>query len=173
MEINQKKSINYYNRSLHRDIGFFLIGLTVIYCLSGILLIYRETGFLKNEKQIEKKLSPDIQLSELGRILHIRNLEISGTEGDVVYFQNGNYNKTTGVVKYSEKVLPAFLEKFNNLHKRSSRDMSHLFSTIFGILLLFMAVSSFGMYKKESRLFSRGLVLAGSGIVVTLILLFL
>jgi len=76
-------------------------------------------------------------------------------------------------VKYSEKVLPSFLEKFNNLHKKSSRDLTHLFSTIFGILLLFLAISSFWMYKKESKMFRRGLMLAGSGIVVTLILLFL
>jgi len=173
MEIKAKKSINYYIRALHRDIGFFLIGLTIIYSLSGILLIYRDTGFLKNERQIEKKMSPDLEVSELGRIVHIRNLEITRTAGNVIYFQNGSYDKSSGIVKYSERVLPSFLEKFNNLHKKSSRDLTYVFSTIFAILLLFLAVSSFWMYKIESRMFRRGLVLAGSGIVVTLILLFL
>ena len=40
-------SIHYWIRSLHRDIGFFLVGLTLVYVLSGILLIYRDTGFLQ------------------------------------------------------------------------------------------------------------------------------
>lgn len=40
-------TIHYWIRSLHRDIGFFLVGLTLVYVLSGILLIYRDTGFLQ------------------------------------------------------------------------------------------------------------------------------
>ena len=45
MEQKEKKSIHYYMRGLHRDIGFFLIGLTLIYSISGVLLIYRDTDF--------------------------------------------------------------------------------------------------------------------------------
>lgn len=40
-------TIHYWIRSLHRDIGFFLVGLTLVYVFSGILLIYRDTGFLQ------------------------------------------------------------------------------------------------------------------------------
>lgn len=40
-------NIHYWIRSLHRDIGFFLVGLTLIYVFSGILMIYRDTGFLQ------------------------------------------------------------------------------------------------------------------------------
>lgn len=40
-------SIHYWIRSLHRDIGFFLVGLTLVYVLSGVVLIYRDTGFLQ------------------------------------------------------------------------------------------------------------------------------
>lgn len=39
--------IHYWIRSLHRDIGFFLVGLTLVYVISGLLLIYRDTGFLQ------------------------------------------------------------------------------------------------------------------------------
>ena len=74
METKEKKSSNRYMRSLHRDFGFFAIGLTLIFSISGIVLIYRDTDFLKFEKQIEKQLSPNIKESELGMILHIRNL---------------------------------------------------------------------------------------------------
>jgi hypothetical protein len=173
MEAKEKKSINYYMRALHRDIGFFVIGLTIIYSISGIVLIYRETGFLKHEKQIEKQLSPNIKESELGMILHIRNFEILKTEGNVIYFQNGTYNKTSGIVKYSEKGLPTVLEKFNNLHKKSSKNLTHLFSTIFGILLFFLAISSFWMFKLKTKMFRRGIIFAGLGFIIAIILLFL
>ncbi len=173
METKEKKSSNHYMRSLHRDIGFFAIGLTLIFSISGIVLIYRDTDFLKFEKQIEKQLSPNIKESELGMILHIRNLEILKAEGDVVYFQNGTYNKASGVARYSEKVLPTFLQKFNNLHRKSSKNLAHLFSTIFGILLMFLAISSFWMFKPNSKMFRRGIILAGSGLIFAIILLLL
>jgi hypothetical protein len=173
METKEKKSIQYYMRALHRDIGFFVIGLAIIYSISGITLIYRDTGFLKHEKQIEKQLSPNIQESELGAILHMRNLEVSKTEGDIVYFKNGTYNKTTGIVNYSENVLPTFFEKMNNLHKKSSKDLTHLLSAIFGALLLFLAISSFWMFKPNTRMFRRGLLFAGIGFIIAIILIFL
>jgi len=173
METKPKKSLNYYMRSLHRDIGFLVLGLTIIYSISGIVLIYRETGFLKHVKQTEKQLSANINESELGGILHIRNMEGLKTEGDVVSFKNGTYNKTTGIVIYSESALPAFLEKLNNLHKTSDKGVTHWFSTIFAVLLFFLAVSSFWMFKTNTKLFKRGLIFAGIGLSAAVILLFI
>jgi hypothetical protein len=173
MERKEKKSINYYMRALHRDIGFFVIGLTVIYSLSGILLIYRDTSFFKHEKQIERKLNPGIPESELGMVLHVKDFDVIKTDGDIVYFHNGTYNKTTGVANYKDKILPAFLDKFNNLHKASNRALVHWFTTIFGILLFFLAISSFWMYKPNTRLFRRGFILTGIGLLAAILLLFL
>jgi len=173
MQTKEKKSINYYMRSLHRDIGFFVIGLTIIYGLSGILLIYRETGFLKTEKHIEEKLNPNIPESELGMVLHMKNFEVTKTDGDIVYFQNGTYNQATGIANYSEKTLPDFFDKLNKLHKASSRSIVHWFTTLFGVSLLFLAISSFWMYKPKTKMFRRGIILAGSGFVLSIILLFL
>jgi hypothetical protein len=169
----EKKSFSHYMRALHRDIGFFAIGLTIIYAISGIILIYRETGFLKSEKQIERQLSPNIKESELGMALHLRNFQVTKTEGDVVYFQNGTYNKTTGLVKYTDKALPTIIEKFNSLHKKSSRGITYIFSTIFGLSLLFLAISSFWMFKPKTKMFRRGILFAGLGLVLAIVLLFL
>jgi hypothetical protein len=166
-------SFIYCMRSLHRDVGYFIIGLTIIYSISGVVLIYRNTDFLKSEKQIEKQISPNLKESELGGILHVRNLEIVKIEGDIISFRNGTYNMATGVVNYSEKTLPAFLERFNNLHKKASGSISYLFSTIFGVLLLFLAISSFWMFKPTTKMFRRGIIFTGSGLLLAIILLFL
>ena len=52
----EKKSLNQLMRAWHRDIGFFIIGLVIIYALSGIALIFRDTDFLKHNIKFEKKL---------------------------------------------------------------------------------------------------------------------
>lgn len=167
-----EKSINYYMRTLHRDIGCFLIGLTIIYCISGIMLIYRDTHFLKEPKLIERHLPPNIKEQELGMILHMRNFKVLRTEGDVIYFINGTYNKATGVANYSAETLPLTLEKFNNFHKLSTKNPVHWFSLMYAILLLFLAISSFWMYKPKSKSFRRGIIIASTGFISVIIILF-
>jgi hypothetical protein len=160
-------------RALHRDIGFFVIGLTFIYSISGMLLIYRDTDFLKSEKIVERQLQPNMEVFEIGNALHQRGMEVQKEDAEILYFRNGTYNKVTGVAKYTEKSLPVFLEKFNNLHKKASGSLSHYLSVIFGVALLFLAISSFWMYSPKSKLFRRGLILAGTGIISSVIFLFL
>ena len=171
MEEKENKSINHWIRSLHCDIGFFAIGLTIIYSISGIVLTYRDTDFLKYETIVERTLSPNIETSELGKVLRLKDMKVLKNEGEIVYFQNGTYNKTTGLVKYSEKKLPEILNKLNNFHKASSKNLKHLFSTTFGILLLFLAISSFWMFKTKTELFRRGICVAGLGVVFAIIFL--
>ena len=55
------KNMRYYMRFLHNNIGFFIAGLVVIYSLSGILQIYRDTDLLKHDVVTQKKL--DINLA--------------------------------------------------------------------------------------------------------------
>lgn len=171
LEQSEKKSINQYMRSWHRDIGFFVIGLIVIYSISGVVLIYRDTNFLKHETLVEKELPPNMESSELEKALRLRDFQVLKTDGGIIYFKNGTYDKETGVAEYSAQELPSWINKFNNLHKSSSKSLVHWFTTIFGILLLFLAISSFWMFKPKTKLFRRGIYFAASGIVVAILLL--
>ena len=40
-------------RVIHRYLGFFLAGIMAVYALSGIVLVFRKTDFLKKEVKIE------------------------------------------------------------------------------------------------------------------------
>lgn len=173
MEEKKKKSINTIIRSLHRDIGFFVIGLTIIFCFSGIILIFRDTDFLKKETVIEKQLDAQIETSKLGEALRMRHFNIDKEIGDTVYFNNGSYNKKTGMAIYSEKRLPWLVDKLNRFHKTSSRGTVHWPLTIFGILLLFLAVSSFWMFKPKTKAFKRGLYISGVGFLAAIAMIFL
>jgi hypothetical protein len=38
-------------RELHRYLGFFLVGIMSVYAISGVVLIFRDTDFLKKGKR--------------------------------------------------------------------------------------------------------------------------
>ena len=142
MKQNDKKTYIQVMRSLHRYIGFFVVGLTIIFGLSGIVLVYRDTDFLKREVTIERELEKNLEAAELGNILRIRGFTVLKSDGDILYFQNGYYNQATGIVKYSLKELPEFLRKLNSFHKTASKQAIHLVAVAYGISLIFLAISS-------------------------------
>src|SRR5664279_3981675 len=129
------KNLRYYMRFLHNNIGFFIVGLVVIYSLSGIIQIYRDTDFLKHDVYNEKKLAPKLPAPQLKEVLRYRDFTIDKTEGNIVYFKNGTYNSVTGIANYTTKEWYGFIVPFTELHKTSSRGIAHYFTTIFGILL--------------------------------------
>jgi hypothetical protein len=171
MENAKRKSIYSWMRLLHRDIGFFAIGLTVIYCISGIMLTYRDTDFLKSETQIEKSTEPGLSANQLGRVLHLKSLNVINENEKEISFTDGTYNKETGVASYTSKELPALLRAFNSLHFVSSQDSRHWFTALYAISLLFLAISSFWMYKPGSKHFKRGIIISISGVVFSILLM--
>ena len=173
MEQKRTKTINQIMRGLHRDVGSFIIGLIFIFTLSGIVFIYRDQDFLKQETRIEKTVSPNIKPSDLGAALKIKDLKITRTAGETLYFKNGSYNTATGAASYSSQELPFLLKKFSDIHKSNSQNPVHWITTIFGVLLLFLAISSMWMFKKGTKLFRRGIIIAGAGILFTMLLFFL
>ena len=171
MEGKKKKSLQQIMRSLHRDIGFLMIGMTLIYAISGIILVYRDTGLLKSEKTITRQLPPNLEEQQLGMMLHLFDFKVEKTEGDLVYFGNGTYNKTTGEAIYQSVSLPDFMNKLNGLHKASSQSKTHWFTTVFGVLMLFLAVSSLWMFKAKTKHFKRGVVISALGLLVAVVML--
>lgn len=167
------KPLQCYLRALHRDVGFFVIGLTIIYSLSGIVLIYRDSDFLKQETEVEKTLPAGLEPDEVGKELHLRNFSLISSNDESIRFQNGTYNKETGVAVYTVKELPAILKVFADLHKTSSRNVLHWISLTYGLLLMFLAISSFWMIKPGNKLFYRGIIIASAGIVFSIFVLIL
>jgi succinate dehydrogenase/fumarate reductase cytochrome b subunit len=172
METKEKKSLTYYARYLHRNIGFFIIGFTLIYSLSGIVLIYRDSDFMKAEKTVKLNLKPGLKDSELGQALRMREFKVTETRGDLILFQGGSYNSSTGETVNTVKELVFPFNKLTNLHKTPSKNIIHWFNLFFGISLLFMAVSSFWMFNSRSKLFRNGIYVIVAGVVVAFALLF-
>jgi len=160
-------------RVYHRYLGFFLSGIMAVYGISGIILIFRDTDFLKSEKQIEAHLERNLPDDELGRALRIREFKVDKTEGDVMYFKTGVYNKVTGVATHKVKQLPFIVEKMTKLHKANSGSPLFFLNIFFGVSLLFFVVSAFWMFIPNTPLFRKGLYFALAGLGLALILLFI
>jgi len=158
-------------RLYHRYLGFFLAGIMAVYAVSGITLIFRDTDFLKQEKQVEKKLEPNISGEELGRAMRMRDLKIEKEEGDILTFKQGTYNKATGVASYTTKELPRFVEKLTQLHKANTRNPLFFLNIFFGLSLLFFVVSSFWMFMPGTSVFKKGMYFTLGGIALVLIML--
>lgn len=159
-------------RVLHRYLGFFLVGIMAVYAVSGIVLIFRDTDFLKSEQTVEEKIAPNVTNEKLPKALRLKRLKVEKEEGDLVYFQYGDYNRKTGVAHITTKELPYVLDKMTHLHKAKSEDPLFYLNIFFGLALLFFVISAFWMYMPKSDVFKRGMIFTLAGVILTLVLLF-
>ncbi|MFP3593356.1 hypothetical protein [Chryseobacterium sp. SIMBA_038] len=167
------KDTRTFMRITHRYLGYFLAGIMAVYAVSGVLLVYRDTDFLKKEKKYEKTIAKNLNEKELGKELKMKNFEVEKTEGDILKFKQGTYNSVTGEAKYSKKELPFVLDKMTKLHKAQSKGTLSPLNTFFGIALFFFVISSFWMFNPKTKAFKRGMIFTIAGLVVSIILLFI
>ncbi len=165
--------VNDKMRIYHRYLGFFLAGIMAVYAISGVVLIFRDTDFLKSEKQVEKQLKPNLSNEEVGRELRIRDFKVASETADQLIFEKGTYNKQTGNAVIKVKELPYVMDKMTHLHKANTSHPLFYLNIFFGASLLFFVVSSFYMFLPHTSVFKKGLYFAGAGVLLTLILLFI
>jgi hypothetical protein len=166
-------TINNRMRIYHRYLGFFLAGIMTVYALSGVIMIFRDTNFLKQEKRMEKKLAPNLSAEQLGKEIRVRDLKATSDNGQLITFKQGSYDKISGEVKYVTTALPPALEKLTQLHKASSKQPLFYLNVFFGVSLLFFVLSSFWMFLPGTSIFKKGMYFTLAGIILTLALLFI
>ncbi len=156
-------------RKYHRMIGFFLAGVMIIYASSGVLLIFRTTDFLKFEHITEQQLPQELSVIELGQQLRLKNFRVTEEHSDHILFVQGQYSKTDGIARITTKRYPAAVQKLVDLHKATPDSPLFFMNVLFGLGLLFLAVSSFVMFVRQAPAFKSGIKYAAAGIVVALV----
>ena len=159
-------------RTYHRYLGFFLAGIMAIYAVSGMLLIFRNTDFLKVDKTRTETLAKDIKPEELGRALRIREFAVEKSENGILYFKQGQFDTNTGIATIRSKELPTALDKLTKIHKANTNSPLFFLNLFFGASLLFFVVSAFWMFMPGTDIFKKGLyfALAGAALVVLMVL---
>jgi hypothetical protein len=158
-------------RVFHRYLGFFLAGIMAVYAISGIVLTFRNTDYMKSEVAVNVTLEKGLEGEALGMALRRRGFAVQKTEGDIIFFDGGTYNSATGEANYTELHLPVVLERMNRLHLMHSGNPLFWLAIFFGISLLFFSVSAFFMFMPGAPTYKKGLYFAAAGFALTVILL--
>lgn len=169
--MSQRGTAHNTMRIYHRYLGFFLAGIMAVYALSGIVLIFRNTSFLKKKQTITKTLAPNLPPEEVGKNIQMRDLKFESSEGTIQHFRQGTYNSQTGEVTYTIMKLPVIVEKLTHLHKAGTKDPLFYLNVFFGVSLFFFVLSSFWMFMPKTSIFKKGLVFTAAGVVLMVIML--
>lgn len=165
------KNTRSFMRIVHRYLGYFMAGIMMVYAVSGVLLIYRDTDYLRKDKKYDKVIEANLNEKQLKKAIKIKELDIKKQEGDVLYFKSGSYDKKTGRAIYTKKELPFVLDKMVKLHQSKSADKFSPLNVFFGVCLFFFVISSFWMFPPKSKIFRKGLIYTAVGLVVAILLL--
>lgn len=176
-----KRKLFLLNRSLHRDLGYLSIGLTIVFALSGLALNHRDdwnpnysiirkteviTESLGPEQLIEKsKIKYNIKVKEKGRFWINPNQLKVFYPGDTTLI----YRKDQNVIEY-ESISPRFLlRSFNSLHLNELKGLWVFFSDLYAVILLYLAISAIFMVKGKYGIQGRGGILALIGLFVPIL----
>ena len=168
-----RKDSYYYFRLIHRYLGFYLVGIIAVYAISGITLIFRKGDTFKKSVTENIQLAPQLEIESLANQLKINDLNIKNIEGDVYYFDQGQYNIKSGKATYTNKKIPFVLDKMQKLHKATTKSPIYWLNIFFGLSLLFFVISAFWMFMPSTTVFKRGIYFSILGFIMTIIILFL
>ncbi|NOR73661.1 MAG: hypothetical protein GQ525_00730 [Draconibacterium sp.] len=176
-------------RILHRDFGYFIVGMTVVYALSGIYLNHRHdfnpdykifVEDFKSEYQNKNNLT-EIEVKEIIQALDHKveyKKHYLNNQGIVkVFISNGEIAidpKTgEGTMHYLRK-RPVIFE-MNKLHTATLGTVWKWVSDLMAVILLFVAVSGVFILKGKRGLNRWGWWLTIAGIIIPLafVLIFL
>ena len=81
--IKRKTPFSFQVRVIHRYLGYFLSGIMMMYAVSGVIMIFRETSFLKTTGGTEQQLTPNLTGGELSPLLRM-GVKVKKIEGDIL-----------------------------------------------------------------------------------------
>ncbi len=170
----KRNSIKKWLRIIHRDLGFLMVGICLIYGLSGIILNHMNDGdpaykTVEETLTFEKNLSSESltqvwnQKKELPPLKLIREGKLSHQvllDGGV-----GVYNIETGELSYEFHTKRPFVFWINKLHYNKIGGWT-IMADIFAISLIFFAVSGLFIVSRKHGIMGRGKWFLFAGLLI-------
>lgn len=171
------------NRALHRDLGYFFIGMTIIYAISGIAINHLRDWnpnyiIKKSEFRVDGNLSKEsIDQAEIADIL-----SIAGEKGNYknhyfpndgmlrIFIEGGNVlvDLESGQCVLETNRRRPFFFQINRLHYNPGV-LWLWFSDAFCVALIFLSISGLFILKGKNGLKWRGAILGSIGIIIPLL----
>ncbi len=169
-----------WNLILHRDIGFFCIGLTLIYAISGIAVNHTSHGF-NPSYTIEKSSStvsplpqgetPDTEyvdkvLTELRLNERLKNAAMLAPGTIRIFTKSYTIDiiLQTGTASLEKVTHKPILYEFNFLHLNKAKGLWTWIADLYGVALTLLAVTGLLMIRGRNK--SRGLLITAAGILL-------
>jgi uncharacterized protein len=170
-------------RVLHRDLGYFIVGMTIVYSLSGIFLNHRhdfnpDYKIFSDEFQTKFQNKTNLSETEVKEILQsfeqkvVYKKHYLNNQGIVkVFIENGEVaiNPVTGegAMHYLQKRPIIF--GMNRLHKATIGTIWKWGSDLMAVILLFVAVSGLFLLKGKRGFNRWGWWITIAGFIVPLV----
>lgn len=179
--------MKFNSRSIHRDLGYFYIGLIISFAASGILMNHRQVWH--PEKYVVEKSSFKLELISKSQLSDSMALEILKAQGIQDKFKRQNLKKdewriacektdvdidlNTGNAEVTSFKNTPIIADMMRLHKNTSNWWIY-YGDIFGLSLIIIAITGTMMYANGKYSFRRrGWKLALAGILFPLLFLIL
>jgi len=182
--IQRKKRLNFrpWLRALHRDIGYFAVGLTIVYATSGIAVNHLKdwdpnfrqvnlTHHVALPLPIDDDAASKRTLDALG--VHETPREVyraSESQLDIVFDKRTfHVDTTSGVVHEEGQSARPLLRIANWLHLNRGKKAWTYVADFYATFLLFLAISGLFMIPGKKGLLGRGAIVALLGAAVPIV----
>lgn len=170
------------NNAIHRDLGYFVVGATLLYAVSGLALNHADDwdpNFVVERREVQTTpvAGPEAvskqwvldYLEPLGEREHYRSHDFPTSSKMKIYLDEGsvflNLKTGRGVLE-TVRCRPG-LYQMNCLHLNPSR-MWLVFSDFFAISLVVLAITGLFVVRGVNGIARRGALLAAAGAIVPL-----
>lgn len=175
------------NRVVHRDLGYFFCGTTIIYAISGLavnhvgdwnpsFIIARQTIQVEanqSQSDVTKQWVLDV-LEPLGEKENFRQFDFPSSKKVKIYIEDGALliHLETGVGEYETVRRRLLFYQFNHLHLFPKGGWL-IFSDLFAIGLCIISITGLFILRGKNGITRRGAVLVAAGLVVPVTFMFL
>ena len=174
-------------RVLHRDFGYFFTGMTLIYCVTGILLNHTRDWNPYYSIDIRKvELNLPLDTSLINKELLTSKLESIGVQGlrsfyypkpgtVKLFVSDGTVTSDlgSGSALVERSYRRPVLYQLNMLHKNLPKSWWTWFSDIFAIALMAITISGLFLVKGKNGITHRGVILIIAGLALPLVAIIL
>jgi len=184
----RRRKLNFrpWLRATHRDIGYFAVGLTLVYATSGLAVNHlkdwdpnfaqvNRTHQLPLPLPSDDRAAAELTLRTLGVRQEPREVyRASDTQLDVVFDQRTfHVDTTSGVVHEEGQAARPLLRVANWLHLNRGKKAWTYVADAYAVFLIFLAISGLFMIPGRKGLLGRGAVVAllGAAVPIAYVLL--
>lgn len=174
-----------WNNAIHRDAGYLVVGLTLVYAFSGLLVNHAETFNSDFSTEVEvlelPPIPPGDQWTREAAIVEALELPMpksSWWKGDdrVELFYTGwsaHADLEAGVARVERQHERPVLKFLNDLHLNRVKGLWTVLADVYAIALFALALTGLFVLRGRKGLTGRGKWLVGAGVAIPVLVLVL